>query len=317
VDVRVDPHATISVPMVRLLLVVALALAAGCKRTSPTVFVDPALAVLVPPDTIALAGVRLQQLAKTPYYREWVEKRRLEFVEDFRRRTGLDVTKDLWEVLIASDAKQAVVLLRGRFSEQGQEPRLNIEGARRFGYKGYTFIGTDEAAVVFMNPSTAVAGPTPAVRRVIDRRNEVTSLPDALQSRINSIPSTNQAWFVANLSGRIPDIGERNAGMWTAIARLGKAMQYAKGGLDVRERFRANIWLEAETEKDAEEFRGAVRALLGLGRLNTGEDRREMLTVFDGMQVARDGRVVHFSTDIPFDLLEKSALPYLTRPRGK
>ncbi|HYO84297.1 MAG TPA: hypothetical protein VES20_23025, partial [Bryobacteraceae bacterium] len=70
------------------------------------------------------------------------------------------------------------------------------------------------------------------------------------------------------------------------------------------------------TEKDAEDLRGALRALLGLGRLNTPEDRREMLSVFDGMQVSREGSLVRFTTDIPFDLLEKSAAPFLT-PRAK
>ena len=112
-------------------------------------------------------------------------------------------------------------------------------------------------------------------------------------------------------------MGGQNLGVFTALARLGSAMQFAKGGLDVRQAFRANIWLETATEKDAEELRGAARALLGLGRLNTTEERREMLTVFDGMQVVREGKVVHFSTDIPFDLLEKSAAPYLATPRGK
>ena len=96
-----------------------------------------------------------------------------------------------------------------------------------------------------------------------------------------------------------------------------KSLTYARGGLDVREAFRAQVWLETTGEKEAEEFRGAVRALLGLGRLNTPEDRRQLLSIFDAMQLSREGSVVHFSTDIPFDLLEKTAVPYLTQPRGK
>jgi hypothetical protein len=317
VNVSVKAHATISLPMLRLLLVAIIAVLASCeRRPSPTVFVDPALAVLVPPDTIALAGVRMQQLAKTPFYREWVETRQLQFVEDFRRRTGLDPTKDLWEFLLASDGTATLVLVRGKFSQQGREPRLDIEGARRSDYKGYTMIGTDEAAVVFLNPTTAAAGATAAVKRLIDRRNEVSGLPAALESRLKLILSSNQAWFVANVSGRIPQLSDRDPGIWSALARLAGTVEFARGGLDVREEFRANISVESATEKDAEELRGALRALLGLGRLNTTEERRDMLTVFDGMQVSREGSVVHFSTDIPFDVLKKSAAPYLT-PRGK
>jgi hypothetical protein len=84
----------------------------------------------------------------------------------------------------------------------------------------------------------------------------------------------------------------------------------------LRQAFRANIRVESRSEKEAEESRGAFRALLGLGRLNTVEDRREMLSVFDGMNVSREGQVVLFSTDIPFELLEKTAATWL-RSGGK
>lgn len=283
----------------------------GCKRPSPTVFVDPALAVLVPPDAIALAGVRMEQLSKTHFYKEYVEKRQPAFIADFRRRTGIDPSKDLWEFLFANDGKFTLVLMRGRFSDQGQEPRLEIEGARRSSYKGYTMIGTPDTVVLFLNPSTAVAGNPAAVQRVIDNRSTVTGLPSWLEPRIRTIPSTNQAWFVANVAGRIPQVENRDSAMWSNLARLAGGVQYAQGGLDLREVFQANVWLESGTEKDAEQLRGALRALLGLGRLNTTENNREMLTVFDGMQVAREKSVVHVSANVPFDVLAKSVEGYV------
>jgi hypothetical protein len=290
----------------------------GCNRQpSSNVFIDPALAVLVPPDTIALAGVRMNQLAKTPFYRDWVEKRRLTFVEDFRRRTGLDPTKDLWELLITSDGKSGLVLVRGRFAEHGREPKLDLEGARRFSYKSYTLIGNDETAVVFLNPTTAAAGRTPDLHRLIDRRHEVTGLPPALESRARAMSSTNQAWFVMNVAGQLPaSLGAEAPGMLAGLARMAGNVEFVSGAVDLRQAFRANVTAEAGTEQEAEQIRGALRALLGLGRLNTREDRREMLTVFDGMQVSRESKVVRFSTDIPFDLLEKAAaqIPAL---RGK
>ena len=312
--VGIDPHATISVPMqFPVLLAVWLCLMlVGCNRQpNPKVFIDPALAVLVPPDTIALAGVRMEQLAKTPFYKEWVEKRRLTFVEDFRRRTGLDPTKDIWELLVTSDGKSGLALVRGRFSEHGREPKLDLEGARRFSHKGYTLIGNDETAVVFLNPTTAAAGRTPDLHRLVDRRNEVTGLPPALESRARAMPSTNQAWFVMNVAGQLPPSFASGApGMLAGLARMAGTVQFVSGAVDVRQSFRANITAEAGNEQEAEQIRGALRALLGLGRLNTREDRREMLTVFDGMNVSRETNVVRFSTDIPFDLLEKAAAQF-------
>lgn len=292
-------------PVLSLLCLVLLL--TGCRRQgSPNVFVDPALAVLVPPDTIMLAGVRMEQLAKTPLYRDWIEKRRVPMVEEFRRRTGLDPTKDIWEILVTNDGKNGVVLVRGRFAAQGEEPRLDIEGAKRFSYKGQTFIGTDEYAVVFFNPSTAATGRTQDLQRLVDRRNEVTGLPQALEARVRAIPSSNQAWFVANVAGQLPDLSGTNAGMLTGLLRMVRTVTFATGALDARQTFRSYVTLDTGNEKEAEQLRGALRAILGLGRLNTKEDRREMLSVFDGMQITREGAVVRFSTDIPFDLLQKA-----------
>ena len=310
----VDPHATISVPMRPFALIAACLclFLAGCSRQpSPNVFIDPALAVLVPPDTIALAGVRMQRLAETPFYKQWVVSRKLSYVDEFQRRTGLDPTKDLWEFLITSDGKSGLVLIRGRFSEHGREPKLDVEGSRRMSYKGYTLLGSDENAVVFLNPTTAAAGRTPDLHRLVDRRQEVTGLPQGLESRARKIPSSNQAWFVMNMAGQVPkSFGEKAPGMFAGLGRLAGTLQHVSGGLDVRHAFRANITAEAATEQDAEQLRGGLRALLGLGRLNTPDNRREMLTVFDGMQITRETNVVHFSTDIPFDLLEKAAAQF-------
>jgi hypothetical protein len=307
--VCVDSHANISLPMrsaFALLLALTL-LVAGCRRQgSPNVFLDPALAVLVPPDTIMLAGVRMQQLANTPLYRDWIQKRRVPALEEFRRRTGLDPAKDVWELLATSDGKNALVLVRGRFAEQGQEPTLNIEGARRLSYKGLTMIGNDEYAVLFLNPTTAVTGRIPDVQRLVDRRSEMTGLRPALETRVKAIPSANQAWFVADVAGQIPDFSGANAGVLTGLLRLVRTVRFATGALDARQTFRGNVTLETASDKEAEQLRGALRAILGLGRLNTREDRREMLSVFDGMQVVREGAAVRFSADIPFDLLEKA-----------
>jgi hypothetical protein len=307
--VRVDPHANISVPMRRFvpLSFCLVLLLSGCRREGPSnVFLDPALAVLVPPDTIMLAGVRMQQLAQTPLYRDWIEKRRVPALEEFRRRTGLDPAKDVWELLAASDGKGGLVLVRGRFAAQGQEPKLDLEGARRFSYKGYTLIGSDEHAVLFLNPTTAATGRTQELQRLVDQRSNITGLPPALDARVKAIPSSNQAWFVANVAGQVPDLSGMNAGLLTGVLRLVRTIQFATGALDARQAFRSYAALETGNEKEAEQLRGALRAILGLGRLNTQEDRREMLSVFDGMQVVREGAVVRFSTDIPFELLEKA-----------
>jgi hypothetical protein len=79
----------------------------------------------------------------------------------------------------------------------GLEPRVSREGAQRLGYKGYTMLGDEQMAVLFLNPTTAVAAPAPALRHIIDNRDKSTGIPTWLQAKINTIPSTNQVWLAS------------------------------------------------------------------------------------------------------------------------
>lgn len=270
-------------------------------------FVDPALAVLVPPDTIFLAGVRVQKMAQTQFWRDYVQKGRVPMMAEFQKRTGLNPEKDLWEVLMASSTKDALVLIRGKFSDMGMEPKLQLQGAKRMSYKGFTMIGDEKNAVLFLNPSTAAAGSVPALQRIVDNRGNVVGVPPVLNQRIQKISSANQAWFAAQLGGVLPDLSGVDAGALTSLARMSKSVQFASGGLDVSSQFAAKVDIEATDGKAAERIGGAIRGLLGLGRLNTGDRQREILSVFDGVQVTKQDNVVHFSTEIPYGVLEKAA----------
>jgi hypothetical protein len=302
-------HANISLAstMPRIVLFAAVLLLAGCKSQPPAnVFVDPALASLVPADTIFLAGVRMGRLAETEFYKRYVATSKLDLAQKFQRETGLDPAKDLWEFLIASDGKNTVVLVRGRFSEHGLEPRLEREGAQRFSYKGYTMIGDERSAVVFLNPTTGAAGDAAVLRRLIDNRQNVTGLPKALEERIAKMPADNQAWFAAEVAGHVPE--SHGSGMMANLHQLLRSVQYATGGADLRQSLRSHVTFECRSENEAERLRSTISGLLGLGRLNTPEDNRESLEVFDQMRVFREHAAVRFSTDVPFDALEKSPI---------
>lgn len=175
---------------------VAAAVCAGChKQPSPTVFLDPALAVLVPPDTKLLAGVRMERLKATPFYKEYVaDSPRL---QEFRKQTGLAEDADVWEYLIAFDGKESLTLLRGKFTEMGMEPRINKPSARRLTHQGVSILGDDEGAIAFLNPTTAVAGTFAAVRQALDERHANTGVPEALLQLTQKITSEHDAWLAS------------------------------------------------------------------------------------------------------------------------
>jgi hypothetical protein len=292
---------------VSVLLVSTLFLLGCRKEGSSTVFIDPALATLVPADTVYLAGVRMEKLADTRFWREYVVKGRVPMVEEFRKRTGLRPEKDLWEIIVAGTPTHATVLIRGKFSDMGLEPKLEREGAQRMSYKGFVMIGDEKTAVLFLNPSTAAAGMTEQLRAIVDNRDKITGIPPELQKRISTIPSTNQAWMVTPLRGVLPGMDGLKAGAFGGLAKLMNSVTFATGALDLRMQFSAKVDFETTDPQAAEQLGGTIRGLLGLGRLNTGDRQREVLTVYDGMQVTKQGNVVHFTTDVPYDVLEKAA----------
>lgn len=276
-------------------------LLAACRRQpSSTVFVDPALATLVPADTVFIAGARVQQLQSTPFYQRYVLQGKLLPAEKFARETGIDIHKDVWEVLIPFDGKTFTVMLRGKFAEMGLEPRLGREGAQRMGYKGYTILGDEERAVIFLNPTTAIAGSTPALKRVVDGRNTTSGIPARLSNRIQSIAATNQAWFVGSLPVQTPKVGSLEM-----PAQLLRSVDLITGVFDLRSGVQAHISAISRSDADAKRVSEALQALIGFTRLSTPGDRSELFRLYDRIEVQNAGSTVHVRANVPPDLLEQ------------
>jgi hypothetical protein len=290
-----------------LSLSILAALITGCKpKPSPTIVVDPALSMLVPPDTILLAGVRLEPLRTTPLYQRYIANGKLPQLEEFVKQTGLDPRKDLWDVLIANDGKNTIVMARGHFEEMGLEPKLNREGAERMSYKGYTLLGDQQTAVVFMNSSTAVAGPTAALRSIVDMRTQAKGgIPQAIADKIKSIPSSNQIWVVGNINGQLPILNFRDNGNLANLNNITPALKTFTIGIDLRTGFKAHADAVFNSEQDAKRLKETLRGLIGFARLNTPEKQLRMLRVFDGVKVEYQQNIVTIDADLPEDLLDE------------
>src|SRR5271167_2600324 len=137
----------------RIFLCALVVMSVSCARKTPVgPKIDPALSTLIPDDATLLVGTRLEALERTPVFQKYLADRKFPQVEEFAKQTGLDPKKDLWELLFVSDGKNNVLLGRGKFANE-MEPRLEKEGAKRFGYKGYVLIGNEKTAVVFFSSS--------------------------------------------------------------------------------------------------------------------------------------------------------------------
>ncbi len=262
----------------------------GCGPRRPaSVRIDPALATLVPSDTVLLAGVRMEALRATPVYRKLGSPAAL------LGNVGLDLDK-VWEILAVSNGRRTAILARGKFSDSGLEPRIEIPGATRTTYKGYALTVTESLAVAFMNPSTAVAGRPEAVRAILDDRGRSSGPPPVLEKQIELIGPENQTWAVGvgstELARAAPHAGNL-ANLGTALRLVESFRIAAEAGAGVR----LTATALCHNQDDAQSLAGALRFFATLAGLKTS----------NGIHVESSGTEVRIDAFIPPETLDRLA----------
>jgi len=279
----------------------AVLLFTGCARKSAVgPKIDLALETLVPDDTTLLVGTRLEALERTPVYQKYLGGRNFPQIEEFARQTGLDPKKDLWELLFVSDGKHNVLLGRGKFANE-MEPRLEKEGVTRFGYKGYNLLGDEKAAVVFINTTTAAIGPTESLRFLIDQRGTSKGPSAALTALMKNIPPEAQFWAV--YAGGAFDLGL--GGNLANVTKLVGSIESGSVYFDLRTGLNGVAMGDCSTDQSAEDVEGALKAFIGLGRLNTPPNEKELLAAFDGMRITLQDKRIRLYMDVPQDAVDQ------------
>lgn len=296
---------------IRILLCALLVVSVSCARKNPVgPKIDPALATLIPDDTTLLVGTRLEALERTPVYQKYLADRKFAQVEEFAKQTGLDPKKDLWELLFVSDGKNNVLLGRGKFANE-MEPRLEKAGGKRFGYKGFTLVGNEQAAVVFFSSSTAAMGPTESLKFLLDQRGTSKGPPVVLAALMKDIPSDAQFW--AAYAGGPVDLGL--GGNLENVTKLVRSIQTGSLYFDLRTGLSGVASGECSTDQAAEEVQGALKAFVGLGRLNTPADQKELQAAWDGMRVTLQDKRVKLYIDVPQTVVDQFLNLWMGRGR--
>jgi hypothetical protein len=298
--------------------VTSVGLLVSCHRESAGgVFIDPAFGPLIPPDAEMLAGVRLEKLRATPLYQKYQSRLNLSVLNDFKAKTGLDPQKDIWEMLVAATPRDALVMVRGRFTVGELEPKLDPLGNHRTAYKGYTLIGNDQYAVVFMNPGVAVAGPMASLRNLLDRRDHAsTKLPDALAARIATLPNDAQLWLVD--AGGLPSVGllTQRDDVQSLLSNLVSYIRGVTMGIHVDDGIRYNGVLDCTSAEGVKRVRDALRGMIGLARLTTKSDQTDMLRLYDAIEITQSDQAVKIDVRVAPELVGRAVEMFSTmRPQ--
>lgn len=282
----------------------AVLAAASCRTTPANLRVDPSLRMLVPADTVLLAGLKLDSVRSTPVYQKHFAGRNFPQVEQFQRVTGIDPNKDLWELLLCSNGTDSLVLARGKFSPGDLEPKFEKEGVKRMVYNGSTMFGDETAAVMLMNSSTAVAGPTLALRKFADHKaSKGSDLPAMLAPAVNAIPSTAQFWAAyAGAPAKIP------VGANSNLENVNRLLSMVKKGtlsVDFRFGLDAQAIGYCDSTEDVQQIVTALRGLIGFARLSTRQDQADLLRLYDSIIVSPQGREAHLKVNVPAETVDK------------
>jgi hypothetical protein len=290
-------------------------LVSSCAKPKPTaVQIDPALGILIPPDTNLLVGARMEALRKTSLFQKYVTQANIPQLHELAKYTGVDVRKDLWELLFVSDGTHSVLLGRGDFPSE-METKLERDGGQVIPHKAYHIVSSGGTGVVFFNASTAGVGELDSLRSLIDNRGKTSGPPAALAERMKEIPAEVQLWAVSLTAGRNLTVPVPGTG-----GSLGMPIDSATVYFDLRNGLQGLARATAGNPEDAKKLHDAFKGLIGFGRLSAPANQPDMLRALDGLQVSQDQNAVNVKIEESADLVDNLVRYALALPavrRGK
>lgn len=290
---RLIESARAALPAKALPAALVLVLLAGCRR-GPEPRLDAALAALVPQDAVAIACFDLERLRATPVYRQLVEERTLPQIDRFAAETRLDPRRDINQLVLTYDGKSVLALARGRFNAPANAPNA--------AHNRHTLYGDERAAWAILDPQTSIAGPTPAVRALLDARDaKRAGAPERLLARAAAISKANQIWAVSTGGfAPLPLDGVEGLANFTQV--FGR-MEESTLAIEVQQGIRMSLAGLCATPGDARKLHDALRGLAGFARLRTPSGQPETLRLLDNLAIKLNERRVTVDFSVPGELV--------------
>jgi hypothetical protein len=263
---------------------------------------DPVLARMVPPGSVSILGVRMDEVKTTPMYVKMIAQRKLPDLDRFAEETGFDPRRDVREMLVASNGTpgESVVVARGSFSKVSDLGKMKV-----FKHGPYVIHGNDNAGYCILDSSTVAAGPLPGLYAALDHwfSHAPPATPE-LFARVGAIPASAQLWAVSAGGFNIPgNITMRQGG--TDFAQIFRNVEQTVFWADLRSGLDATVESDVKTEDDAKNLGDAARGLIGIGRLSVPDSHRELLKLWDGFKVDQHARHITVTAKVPQDLIDQ------------
>jgi hypothetical protein len=232
--------------------------------------------------------------------------------EEFQRRTGIDIERDVDYVVAAMTAlptgghpPAGLVVVRGRFNDAQLETLAREHGAAAEEYKGKRLIslqhGDGSGSLAFLEAGLVAVGESAAIKQAIDAQLSATTITTntEMMDLVRDIDrANNNAWAV----GRF-DVLASQAKLPEQVARQIPAIKWFAAAAHINGGIAGMLRAETRDDQSAENLRDVVRGVLALGRMQVQAEPKAAALV-DSLQLTGNGKTVQLSFTLPAELLE-------------
>jgi hypothetical protein len=275
---------------------------------------DPQLLNLVMPDAKILAGVNVDQAKTSPFGQYVIAQVQAQdpHFQEFVAETGFDPTKDLDELLVASNgtAKTAahLTLARGTFNADSIDAAAKAGGATSEVYNGVIIVENSKHGdgFAFLNGTLAIAGDIASVKAAIDRQSAPSTLPASLLVAVNQLSTTEDAWGISEVPPPALKPPANAPNLPTVPPNTFQNITQATGGVKFGAQVVFNAQLLANTAPDATAVANILQFLTNLGEMRF-QQNAQALAALKQVMISTDGNTVSVSAIIPETQVEALA----------
>jgi len=283
----------------------AAMLAALCAGRLPAA--DQGLLNLLMPDAKIVAGINVDQAKTTPfgaYVLNQIRAQSTQHLQQVAALTGFDPTRDLHELLIATNAapggKSGLVLARGNFDASKIQSAATAGGGTTMTYNGVTLILDPKQAhaVAFLDSTLAAAGDVASVKGAIDRQSTPAPISAALAVQINQWSTTEDAWGLAAapLSSLRPPANPANP-QAAALHNAFQNIQQAAGGVKFGQQIAFTGQAQADTPENATAMASVLQFLGSMAQMQA-PNNPQAAAILSSLQVTSSGTSVNAAATI-------------------
>jgi hypothetical protein len=278
------------------LVLFAATFVASCSRPVPSgIAVPKSLVPLVSPDATMLGGIDVEALKSSPLYAKYSSLLNYAGLDQFAAESGVDLRRDLNQLLYVANEKKQYFLVRGNVSAAALEGKLQTEGAKANQYKGIKLWQAPRSALALLKGPVAILGSPDVVRGAIDTEEDGRGeVPELIADHLRSMPKGDQAWFISRRGLPFASAVTRTD-IESALSNIVGFIAEAIGSLHVDTGARLQAALYCSTAEGATRVHDALRATVAIGRLSTKDNETSLLKIYDAVQIERDQNIVRLN----------------------